>query len=420
MHNKQLITMLALAPMLWSCSSDEPGKNEGTKDEVKNNPRKEIVLSRGQQEIVASQNDFAFKLFGVAAKQGNNVISPMSVSMAVSMTGNGAAGETYEEICSALGLPGASLEEVNTLNRLMLDRLPVADKTTTLSIANSLWSQTGFNILDGFIGNMAKYYDAETTSLDLADKMSIARINSWVADKTDGHIPMILDQPIEATAMMVNTLYFKSVWSTPFSKKNTKKETFNNQDGTKAKVEMMHSDPAHLGLTDEGATVVRLAYGNRTFTFTAILPPEGMTTAEYANSLSADKMVEWNNGFKEVDYIAARPVKVGMPRFTDSSDFDLIPILKELGIKKAFTPIAEFTNLSTVPGFHLTKAAHKATIEVDEEGVVATASTIVAGGFTSVCPVKADEVVFDRPFIYIISESSTGTILFIGDVNKFN
>lgn len=405
--------------LMTACSSDEPGNRNGG-DPEKNNPKVDILLNAGQKDAVNRQNDFAFRLFENVITKENNVISPLSVSMAMSMAANGAGGDTYAEICRAIGLEGAELTDVNTLNRNLVSSLPQADRLTDLSIANSLWISNDFAVSSTFRQDLEEHYDASVGNIDLTNVDGIRSINKWVSDHTDGHINNFMDKPLAGQLAMVNAIYFKSIWTSPFSKKRTKGASFHNEDGSRTSVDMMNSGPNHKGIiTDDGATIARMTYGNRSFMFIGILPPEGVTPGTYLRSLDGTDLEEWDYYFNNFDPTAdknSQNIEIGIPRFKTASSYNLIPVLQKLGVNIALTPLADFSGISTDSGLCLTDAIQKATIEVDEEGVTATASTGATFG-DGACVIVSEKVIFDRPFLYLIRESSTGAILFIGNVS---
>lgn len=414
MRHQFLTILLVGLFVLPGCNSDEP--------KPENNSYQPIETSRSQSDIVMAQNDFAFRLFNKSMKNGNNVISPLSVSMAMSMAANGAKGDTYEEISKVLGFEGMSIDDVNSLNRLLCERLPIADKNTRLSIANSMWLDNGFPVLKTFKDGVSASYDAHIENLDLASPKSLNRINNWVSDNTYGEIPKFFsgESPhgADACMLLINTLYFKSIWSNPFSKQDTKKWEFRNESGGSSSVRMMVSgeDGYPATVDDDGSCIVKMSYGNGSFMMTAVLPPEGMRISDYVSTIDSHTIERWDDIFKANKDVGN--VKVEMPRFTVESEIRLIPVLESMGIRNAFIKdYADFSGMSEEQVF-IMDALQKAKIEVDEDGVKAVAVTDVEFGYTSSRPPINTVIKFDRPFFYIISERSTGAILFVGNVSE--
>lgn len=410
MNLKQLTPILAFLA-ICGCSSDEPGP--------KNHERQRIELTRSQQEVVTAQNQFALNLFDKCLSNENNVISPLSLSIAMSMAANGANGDTYTEISNSLGFEKLNIEDINTLYNTLIRRLPAADKMTTLSIANSLWIQNGFPILQDFDNNLQEWYDASSINTDLNSDKSVKLINNWVSSHTHGHIDNYITSPLHGEAAMVNALYFKSKWSNRLYTTD-RKIKFHNASGTTTEIEMMNSGGnGRPAVICDGATVVRLPYGNGTYHFTAVLPPEGMSLKEYINSITGETLMNWTNLFDTEIIDEIKYVDITLPKFSTTSRYDLIPILQNLGIKKAFSPMADFSKMSPA-AIMITKVLQTARIEVDEEGSVASASTTVVTGITDNYMPPPPVLILDRPFLYLISESSTGAILFIGNVSELH
>ncbi|MDE6765797.1 MAG: serpin family protein [Duncaniella sp.] len=395
--------------LCWGCSSDEP-RNKG-KDEF--DP---ISLSRNQQEIVDAQNAFAIRLFSKVANE-NTVISPLSVSLALSMTANGAEGKTYTEICDALGYEGATIEEVNTLNRTLIDRLPTADSKTTVAIANSLWINNEHPILNSFKSSIEKIYDANISNLDLYSTKSMSAINEWISKKTCGVFDNFLSSPLRCEAALINTLYFKSVWGAPINKSLTKPEPFYLENGSETKVNMMQT--SCTGIIYDDASVIRKDYGNSAFYLCAVMPPEGTTLSEYITALTPDMIKHWNEILTGKSDIGYSEVELGFPKFNITSEFDLIPVLKSLGVESAFSPAADFSKLSETALF-ISEMKQQARFEIDEDGVVASAVTSESFD-DNYCPgiiIPTKKIIFNRPFIYMVVERSTGAILYIGGASN--
>ena len=405
------------------CSSDEP---KGGAENGEDTPRVEIELSRGQQEVVNAQNGFALRLFNQLLSTGaptkNHIVSPLSLSLALSMTANFFNDTATTEIYTTLGYEGATSEEVNSLARVMMDRLPAADGKTRLAIANSLWIQNDFPVLDTFKQDGMNWYDAEVSNVELSSDAAKNTINSWIKKKTNGMIPVVLGKDMELDmfdlAVMINAMYFKSQWMFRFPKKDTKEKLFNNVSGSKPLVKMMTSgsDARLLGLVDdEGTSIASLPYGNGTFHMTLVMPAEGKDLQSFVAGLTQEDLEQYETELSSTD-TGIKTCQVTIPRFTHESSYDLMETLQSLGIQLAMTPAADFTRLSPVTGIGIQKAVQCNKIIVDEEGTEAASTTVVVvGSYTSGFS-PASRIVFDRPFIYMITEESTGAILFMGTV----
>lgn len=416
------ILFLVITLLLSVSCSNEPDLRSLINDNVDYST--DLAENQRYMAQLSRYKEFAFNLMDCMMADHRNenfVIAPLSVSMAMSMTANGADGETYTEICRTLGFDGLTMDEVNSLNHTLIERLQAADNMTQLAIANSMWLQDGsVSASDNFIDDITASYGATVGIADMRSMYGVSVINRWISDKTGGKIGVILDEPIEnALITLVNTTYFKSVWATPFSVNNTKSRPFRNETGETVYVSMMKSCH-YQGLEYDGATVVKLPFGNRSFSFVAVLPPEGKKLEEYVSSINASDWLEWRKSFIGMDHDVL-DVDITIPKFSTTSGFDLISVLESLGIKEAFTHKADLSKLTDLPEAHIVKALQKTIIEVDEEGIVGTSSSsspAAPGGSAGAFADK--DVVFDRPYFYIISEESTGTILFMGNVSHLD
>ncbi len=415
--NLFLIGLAAMGAV--GCSSDEP---KGGAENGEDTPRVEIELSRGQQEVVNAQNGFALRLFNQLLSTGaptkNHIVSPLSLSLALSMTANGAAGTTLDEIYTTLGYEGATSEEVNSLARVMMDRLPAADGKTRLAIANSMWINSGLPVLDSFKQDGMKWYDAEIANLKLNTDDARHTINKWISNKTEKMIPEFLKENLTCKLALINTLYFKSTWSRAFDAGMTKPMIFNNISGGKPLVKMMDSgsETVFRGCEDDGAVIVTLPYGNGTFSMTLILPPAEQSLSDFASTLTETKLKEWMIYMNTVaEDKKPELLQVMMPKFKIEASYDMIEVMKSLGMKSAFYSSADFSRISPA-SLMIETLKQKNIIEVDEAGTKIASVTDVEFGFTSPGPLLSNLVVFDRPFIYMITEESTGAILFMGTV----
>ncbi len=412
---RKTLIVIAMSLSLAGCSSDGPDNGPEMQD------RQEIALSRSQQDAVTSQHEFAVRLFQNARSEGgNSILSPLSASMALSMVANGAQGATLSEISTALGLENASLSDINDLNRILIDRLPTADNYTTLKLLNSLWIDSKYHLFDDYRSSLAEYYQAPAEKVDLYETAGMDRINKWVSEASGGKINSFLSTTPEVEAAVINSIYFKSVWSKPFMKNLTKKVCFNNESGSRPRIYMMGGAEGCPALIDDGVTVVRISYGNRAFHFTAVLPPENVSIADFISGFDAAKIDEWNKFLDSDVFLEGyHVVNVNMPRFSTVSDFDLIPALEKMGVKNLFNGnLADLSKMSENRLF-IKMVKQRSSIDVDEDGAVVVTATEYDPSL-SIAPAfyPDEEVTFDRPFLYYISEYSTGAILFIGNVSE--
>ena len=400
---------IGLITILFSCQSDSEGGKTPLAD------ADPIVLKTQYVNKVQQDNYFAFNLLKTTLKtekQLNVFVSPLSVSMALSMTLNGAKGETFNEMRNALYLSNYSLDEINDYNKTMREAILKIDPSTQIRIANSVWSKQGFPFESLFLQNNQDYYEAEINEKDFNDPNTLKIINQWCSEQTNKKIPKILDQ-IDPLAIMylINAVYFKGIWVSQFEKKLTKDLPFYAENGEKELVPIMRQTGTFNLATDDNAAYIELPYGNKAFNMVIMLPHESKTTQDILNNIN------WN----ELTF-SPRSINLELPRFKTECQYELQKqILPEMGMIQSFTPNADFRNISSSSGIYLSRVIHKTYIEVNEEGTEAAAVTAVEVDLTALPNSNPTAFIVNKPFVFVIRENSTGVILFagkIGDVKK--
>lgn len=372
----------------------------------------EDVLKRGTG-AEAPGSSFAFGLFqDITAYDESDIvfISPLSASIALSMTAAGAGGATQEEMLRTLGFEGLSVKDLNACNRGIIDLLSSDPEGVELNVANSLWVSDRFTLKSLYIRTAGSEYSARVSNLDFSDPASPSVINRWCAENTAGRIDKMIENIDPATQMyLLNALYFKGMWTTPFDAANTRKDIFhgNRRD---SEVEFMHrtaSFPYYIG--PEGA-LLELPYGEGSFVMDIFLPAEGVSAEEFASGLDGEALSTLT-GLLQSDRI-----KVTLPKFKAEYETSLNATLQRLGMRDAFTPSADFSGMSKEP-LMISEVKQKTFIEVNEEGSEAAAVTSVAVMRTSLAP-EPLEFRVDRPFVFLIRERTSGTVLFMGLVRN--
>jgi serine protease inhibitor len=390
----------ALAVVLTACSDPQsPGRPTPS-------------LDAAEQQISSSGNEFSFALFQQLAKReaGKNVfVSPLSASMSLGMAMNGAAGPTFDAMRTALRLGTGDIGQIDAGYRGLVDLLRGLDPTTTFQIANSIWYRNSVSFRQSFLDTTKKYFDAQVQGLNFADATgSLATINAWVSANTGGKIPKILDEITPDEVMfLINAIYFKGTWQMKFDPALTSPDRFVAADGTIQTVPFMnrreHLKPMFLfGATQQQVSIVELPYGNGDFAMDIILPPPNASVDSTAAALTSTAWDALIASLKEVDFALA------MPKFTLSYERTLTDDLSALGMGVAFTDQANFSGMSAV-GLKLEFVKQKTFVDVNEAGTEAGASTV-----TGVVPTSLTEVRVNRPFIFVIRERQTGTIVFMG------
>ncbi|MDE6277991.1 MAG: serpin family protein [Muribaculaceae bacterium] len=416
---KILIGMLAIAAAMSSCS-DEAGSNE----------RKDIPVSRTEAEIVSVNNEFAQKMMlGLLADPefdaDNYIVSPLSLSMDLTMLAAGTEGRTQAEILTAMGYEPGSIETANSLNKKLMAELPLMDKDTKVALANALWvEQDKMSLLKDSYGKLlADYYSASVKGIKGLDKEEGKNaINKWAKENTQGMIPELLDNPLPKNTLMAlsNALYFKGEWTTKFDKKNSRRENFYNVDGTIGRVNMMTNQrlSAQAYHDDEaGYQAAFLAYGNGAYCMAVLLPDKGKTTAEVIETMD---IVDIQEAVMKPSQLKAT-LNFAMPSFEIETRAKMVQTLKYMGVEQIFAPgKGDFSGMfsSGVSEFAIGTVFQGSKIVVDEEGTEVASATIIGNDVMAPGPMQSSEFIVDRPFVFIIAERSTGAILFIGLVSK--
>lgn len=367
-------------------------------------------LSGAETSVISANNAFAFDLFrtvNLDEHKENVFVSPLSASMALGMAANGANGTTYDEMRSTLHLTGSTREDVNGSYKSLISLLRGLDPQTKFTIANSIWYDQTFPFNTSFLDESKQYFDAEVAGLDFTSPSALTTINSWVDTQTNGKIPGILEQIDPGEVMfLVNAIYFKGTWLKQFDKSKTVDAPFHAADGTTNTVPMMSRAPGVQLTRNAEYSAVDLPYGNSAFTMTVVLPNGDIDA--FAESFDEAK---WN---ALVSSLHDNDVGVYLPRFRIEWKRLLNPDLQRLGMQSAFFD-ADFSRMSPLGrSLVITKVIQKTYVDVDEEGTEAAAATSVGIGVTSApATFRAD-----RPFLVVIRERFSGTILFIGKIAK--
>ena len=405
------LMVTALAACGGSSGSNSNGGTEvisQSTDQDQNGDRETHAIPEGTDQKAA---DFAVKLLKASNKSGENVlISPLSVMTALTMTANGADGDTLEQMETALGMP---LEELNEYLIAYMNNLPKSDKYK-LDPANSIWftSDDEFTVNEDFLKENVAKYGADIFKASF-DESTLKDINDWVDDKTEGMIPEILDQIDENAVMyLINALAFEAEWAEIYEDFQVQEDEFTAEDGTKEKVELMHSMEGSYLESDDATGMIKY-YKDGKYAFAALLPNEGITVDELLGSL---------DGVKLHNMLAERQDKkviTAIPKFETSFDIEMSEALMGMGMTDAFDLTkADFTKLGTAvdKNIFINRVIHKTFISVAEQGTKAGAATVVEmnaeGAMLEEEPPK--EVILNRPFVYMLVDCETYTPFFIG------
>lgn len=373
----------------------------------------------GVQEAVKGNNEFAMEMYSEINESGKNLFfSPWSISSALAMTFEGAKAKTAEEMKTVLHLQGNDLERRSSFAKIF-NALNKNNSDYELSTANALWAQENYPFLEDYVNTTKKYYSAEFTNMDFVNKTEESRktINSWVEEKTNDKIKNLIPAGTlnEMTRLVLtNAIYFKGDWQTPFDKTKTKKENFKVNETTTVQADMMSlkegKEKFNYGETEE-LQIIEMAYKGKELSMIALLPKNNISEVE--SMLSAEKLNEWK------DSMHKKEVYVYFPKFKFETKYFIANNLSEMGMPTAFSSNADFTGMfdssKTNENLFISEVIHQAFVQVDEEGTEAAAATGVVMAGTAM-PTDPIEFRADHPFIFIIQENSTGSILFMGKV----
>ena len=405
--------LIAPLSLLFACNSDD----ENIRHDIQ--PDAEPIELR-LMEKVESDNSFALDLFKTTYNSEDNdniFVSPLSVSMALSMTLNGAKGATLEEMKEALRAKNYSVDDINEYNKSLKKALTEVDKSTEFTIANSIWYRNNITVKNDFITVNKDYYDAEIAVLDFSSPDAVTQINGWCAKQTNNKIEEIIDAiPGDALMYLINAIYFKGIWVSMFDKKDTRKEDFfsENNTGTQ-KVNMMRQTQTFDYYADEYCRYLNLPYGNKAFSMIVMLPNDDKTVGDVISNLDSNR---WNEAMK---YMSGKEVNLSFPRFKTECKYEMQKtILPEMGMITPFKDYADFSGMFENVSACIYGVIHKTFVEVNEEGTEAAAVTAVEMGVTSIMPIEPIIIDYkvNKPFVFAIRENSTGVILFMGKMGK--
>jgi serpin B len=373
------------------------------------------TLTTAERSVLDASNAYSFALWRAitdASRDSNVFVSPLSASFALGMAMNGANGQTYDEMRSALRFGDASLTSIDSGYQSLVALLTSLDPSTTMQIANAIFYRTDFPFNQSFLNDAASYFDAQVKAQDFQDTQStLAAVNGWVSGKTHDRIPKVLDAVDPSMVMyLLDAIYFKGTWRDRFDPALTIDAPFHSVAGDQA-ARLMRRDAAIDYAETTAFQAVDLAYGDSAFTMTVLLPKAGNSVESVAASLTPESWQSLTGSFH------ARQISLYLPKVTLSWKRGLIPDMKTLGMHAAFTDGADFTRMSPRGRELIISLLQQNTfVAIDEEGTEAAAVTIVGVQVTSAPVVTPMRV--DRPFIFVIRERLSGTVLFMGKITR--
>ena len=363
-----------------------------------------LAVSAGASTSSEVVNNFALNAAKIiAGSESSYFFSPFSIISAFGMAYAGASGDTAAEIERALGFSRELHGELGEY---------VRDITSTGQVfsANRVWLNKGFDLRKSYQDDLYLYYRSKAEELDMKydNAASLRKINDWVSDNTNGKIPSILSSLDPATRMMItNAVYFNAQWQKKFDREMTAPEKFRD-GGRVSEVPMMKQYGEFSYGEYDGVKVVRLPYKGRRLSMVVILPREDEPDA--LKGLDAETFSKWLNGLSRYE------VDLWLPKFKTEKSYELADVLKSLGVEQAFSDAADFSGISGSEKLKVDAVIHRTFIDVDEEKTEAAAVTMMnlVGATAVPAPVRRAEFHADRPFMYMIVDGWSGTILFLG------
>jgi serine protease inhibitor len=373
-------------------------------------------LTSMEQALVASDNTFGFKLFQSVNKSEaaqSVFISPVSVSMALGMTLNGANGTTRDAMARTLEFFGMAQADINSSYKTLIAHLINLDPKVKFQIANSIWYRPDLNVEQDFKDANKQYFGAEINSIDFSNPSAAKTINGWVDRNTNGKIKEIVPDPIPRDLVMylINAIYFKGTWTYRFDSTQTRNDNFVLADGSRKPCRMMSQGGEFFYYADDQLQAIDMSYGDAGFSATILLPKTGTNIETFANQLTQQHWNTW------IGQMIKSKGDIYLPKFKLEYKKQLNDMLIAMGMSIAFDPnSADFRNIDRRGSLSISEVMHKTFVQVDEEGTEAAAVTSVGISRTSVGPSDNFVMRVDRPFIFVIREHQSGTILFIGKI----
>ncbi|MFY9426643.1 MAG: serpin family protein [Caldicoprobacterales bacterium] len=372
-----------------------------------------ITTNKVDSDFVSRNTEFAFKIFrqiNSEDKDKNIIISPISISTALAMTYQGAQSTTKEVMAKTLEYTNMDLETLNENYKNILQYLNRLDKKVELNMANSIWIRDGEPILENFLSVNKEYYYAFIEELDFSKDSAAHTINDWISQATKQKIKEMIEPPIAPETLMylINAIYFKGEWTKKFDEKNTYNAPFHGGDGSTQDVMMMTLNGEVEYGQGNDFQVVRLPYGKGDLAMYCILPESETPINEFVENLDKEKWDDIKSSIEQTNDVILK-----IPRFKlEYGIKSLKNCLIDLGMEEAFSDMADFSGIRN--DLSIYDVLHKAVIEVNEKGSEAAAATVVEMRVTS----ALEPTIFsaDRPFVFIIADLKTDSILFIGKV----
>lgn len=386
--------------------------------------RAALVNEAELAELIDGNTDFALELFSeltAEEPEGNLFFSPFSVSTALAMTYAGAEGETARQMAHTLHytlpedrLHGAFSETLRRLDPAFREEMIYEEfEPLTLEIANAIWVERGFHLSRDYTELVESSYGARAENVDFSGDPEGSRIaiNEWVADRTRDRILDLLPPGVIDTltrVVLTNAVYFKGAWGNQFEEALTRDEDFTTLGGEVVRVPTMHQTERLAHCRARGCTAVRLPYSDWASSMLILLPDGDL--GDFERSLDRETLEEITGR------LTGGEVALSLPRFEFTSSFSLSETLESMGMTDAFGAEADFSGMTGDRDLYISAVIHKAFVKVDETGTEAAAATAVVMGLGCAATEPPFEIRIDRPFVFVLMDDITGSILFMGRV----
>lgn len=411
MFLRSFVAATALLSMSCAAPAPENGKAEPAPQQA--GPAPAPVETPPPASVAAGQTEFGVELYRrLAAEPGNLFLSPASISMALGMVYAGAEGETAAEMASALRYPRAGAHE--GMAALLRD-LPIAREGRRLSIANALWVQQSFGLRPGFLDQIRRHYGGGARQVDFlgAPVEAIATVNRWAEEQTAGRIKNILQRENvndRTRLVLTNAVYFKADWLHPFQASQTRPRPFRLSGGGSVSVPMMRQRGSFRLLETPAFEAVEMPYKGEELSMLLFLPKEGESLGAFEQRLEGEALRGW------IERLMAgerADLELVVPKLELDSRASLVPQLQALGMRRAFTQLAELQGMADAR-LYLSDVIHQTWLRVDEKGTEAAAVTAGLAEIVSM-PRRFHA---DRPFFFVIRDNRSGTLLFMGRIER--
>ena len=376
----------------------------------------QIQLSFSQKaKLINNINQFSFQIYDKIDKGNNNIIfSGYSISNALSVIYAGAKGKTATEFESILN--NNKKQDIHKFYKSLNEDLSL-NREVELLTANALWLQKSYKYEKQYEDIIVKNYNAEINKASFNNqkgrKKAIKEINVWVKEKTKDNItdfikPNMLSE--SSVLVIINAIYFNSLWDKAFLKEKTKKNYFYTLKDDSVKTNFLNNNLSINYFEDKKAKVIEIPYKNNKASIVLMLPNNNYL--KFINEVDINYYKQSLTNFKK------RTVNISIPKFKLEADYNLSKILKKLGLELAFKSKADFSNITGEKDIHISKIIHKSVIELSEKGTEASSSTAILTTRSTNISNKAKNFIANHPFVFFIKDNATNLILFTGVMNN--